>query len=76
VAVEESLGRVERRVEFGQPAEQLVRVAEEENAELVVVGSRGRSPMRAALLGSVSASAIALARCPVLVVPPEAAARA
>ena len=32
--------------------------------------------LKAALLGSVSTGAISLARCPVLVVPPGAAARA
>jgi nucleotide-binding universal stress UspA family protein len=76
VAVEEELGPVERRVEFGPPAERLARVAEEEDAELIVVGSRGRGALRAALLGSVSTELIGIAPCPVLVVPPGAAARA
>jgi nucleotide-binding universal stress UspA family protein len=76
IAVEEHLGPVERRVEFGVPSEQLVRVAKEEEAALLVVGSRGRGAFKGALLGSVSSDAVAAAPCPVLVVPPGAADRA
>jgi nucleotide-binding universal stress UspA family protein len=76
VAVEEALGPVESRVEFGLPAEQLVRVAEQEETELIVLGSRGQGSLKAVLLGSVSMGVIARARCPVLVVPPGAAAHA
>lgn len=75
VTAEEDLGPVERRVEFGAPAKRLAAVAEEEDAELIVVGSRGRGALRAAMLGSVSTELIAIAPCPVLVVPPGAAAR-
>src|ERR671910_799501 len=70
VAVEEALGPVESRVEFGLPAEQLVRVSQEEGAELIVLGSRGQGSLKAVLLGSVSMGVIARARCPILVVPP------
>jgi nucleotide-binding universal stress UspA family protein len=76
IAVEEQLGPVERRVEFGVAGERLVRVAEEEEAALLVVGSRGRGAFKAALLGSVSSDAVAAAPCPVVVVPPGAADRA
>lgn len=38
------------------------------------VGSRGRGPVKAALLGGVSADLIGVARCPVLVIPPAFAA--
>jgi nucleotide-binding universal stress UspA family protein len=59
----------EQRVVTGLPAERLADLADDESAQLIVVGSRGRGPLRAALLGSVSTSVIGLARCPVLVVP-------
>ena len=61
-----------RRVEFGQPAQELARVAGEEGAEFIAVGTRGRSRLRAALMGSVSQELLATAPCPVLVVPPGA----
>ena len=42
-----------------------------EHAHAVVVGSRGRGPLRTALLGSVSASVTRRARCPVVVCRPR-----
>jgi nucleotide-binding universal stress UspA family protein len=62
----------ERRVIAGFAAERLAELADEEDAEFIVVGSRGRGPFKAAFLGSVSTSLIGIARCPVLVVPPGA----
>jgi nucleotide-binding universal stress UspA family protein len=70
------LERADRRVVTGHPAERLADLADEEGAELIVVGSRGRGAFKAAFLGSVSTSLIGVARCPVLVVPPGAAEKA
>lgn len=61
-----------QRVAVGLPAEQLVEIADDERAELIVVGSRGRGAFKAAFLGSVSNSLVGIARCPVLIVPPGA----
>jgi nucleotide-binding universal stress UspA family protein len=58
------------RVRFGRPAERLTKTAFAEGAQMLVVGSRGRAPITAALLGSVSRELVSLAPCPVLVVPP------
>jgi nucleotide-binding universal stress UspA family protein len=66
------LEHAERRVLSGFAAERLADLADEEQAELIVVGSRGRGALKAAFLGSVSTSLIGVARCPVLVVPPGA----
>lgn len=71
---EEHLSDVERRVTLGFAADRLADVADAEDAEVIVVGSRGRPPVRAALFGSVTADLMGVARCPVLVVPPAAAA--
>jgi nucleotide-binding universal stress UspA family protein len=49
----------------GKPAEELL--ARSAGASLLVVGSRGRSGVVARLLGSVSASCVERASCPVLV---------
>jgi nucleotide-binding universal stress UspA family protein len=62
----------QRRVVAGFAAERLAELAGVEDAELIVVGSRGRGAFKAAFLGSVSTSLINVARCPVLVVPPNA----
>src|SRR5829696_10429269 len=53
--------------EGGAPQE-IVRLAEEIGAGLIVIGSRGRGGIRRALMGSVSDSVVRHAHCPVLVV--------
>jgi nucleotide-binding universal stress UspA family protein len=63
--------QVPLHIEAGDPAEVLRAGAASHRAELLVVGSRGRSPVRAALLGSTSHSLAGDAPCPVLVVPPR-----
>jgi len=61
--------RTEQRVTAGFPAERLADLADEEPAELIVVGSRGRGAFKSAFLGSVSSDLIGIARAPVVVVP-------
>ncbi|HET7138310.1 MAG TPA: universal stress protein [Gaiellaceae bacterium] len=73
---EEGLSEVDQRVEYGFAADRLADLADEEDAELIVVGSRGRGAFKAAFLGSVSTDVIGVARRPVLVVPPGADAGA
>ena len=63
------LEEAEQRVVSGIAAERLADVADEQMADMIVVGSRGRGAFKAALLGSVSGELIGVARCPVLVVP-------
>jgi nucleotide-binding universal stress UspA family protein len=53
---------------LGRPDAEIVRLAEELGAGLIVLGSRGLGPLRSALMGSVSHSVVRHARCPVLVV--------
>lgn len=70
VALDADVLDAKRRVAIGFPAEGLAELADEENAELIVVGSRGRGAFKAAFLGSVSNSLVGVAGCPVLIVPP------
>ena len=52
----------------GRPDEEILAVAEELDAGLIVIGSRGLGGIRRALMGSVSDSVVRHAHCPVLVV--------
>jgi nucleotide-binding universal stress UspA family protein len=65
-------GADEITIQPGPPAE-VLRNAMDDGAVLGVVGSRGRGPLRAALLGSVSSELVEEASCPIVVVPPGAA---
>jgi nucleotide-binding universal stress UspA family protein len=57
---------VEQKLVEGDAGDALV--AESRSAELAVVGSHGRSGLKAALLGSVSRHVVSHAGCPVVVV--------
>ncbi len=59
------------RVSERHRADQIVRVAQDIEAGLIVMGSRGLGGIRRALMGSVSDSVVRHAHCPVLVVRPE-----
>lgn len=54
----------------GDPGDSIAAAAEAEHADLVVVGTRGRSGAERMLLGSVSDHVVRHAECPVLVVRP------
>ncbi len=53
----------------GPEAEAILTVAETRRADLIVMGTRGRSALQGLLLGSVSQKVIRHAHCPVMVVP-------
>ncbi|MDN5697830.1 MAG: universal stress protein [Rubrobacter sp.] len=55
----------------GTPEKEIVELAEEIDAGLVILGSRGLGGIRRALMGGVSNSVVRHARCPVLVVRTE-----
>ena len=57
-----------RLVEGISPAEELLRVAHEEEMDLIVVGCHGRSVLMEALLGGVSSQIVHHSKVPVLVV--------
>ena len=58
----------EARVLTGDPRETLLDVARAERADLIVVGSHGRSGIAKMMLGSVSSHVVTHAPCSVLVV--------
>jgi len=52
----------------GVPHEEILRLASEERADLIAIGTHGRGGLERALLGSVADRVIRLASCPVLTV--------
>lgn len=68
---EQELGAFDKfdvRVEPGLPAEQIVRWAKKEKADLIAIGTHGRSGLVRLMLGSVADRVIRTAPCPVLTV--------
>ena len=58
---------VETSVRGGAPADQIIRAADELEADLIVVGGRGKGAVEAIVLGSVAYRVLHHAPCPVLV---------
>jgi nucleotide-binding universal stress UspA family protein len=59
--------RVDTIVRSGEPADQIIRAADELEADLIVIGGRGKGAVEAILLGSVAYRVLHHAPCPVLV---------
>ena len=55
------------RLTMGDPAGEIVRIAADEGAEMIVLGTHGRSGMNRMLMGSVAEAVVRRAHCPVLV---------
>jgi nucleotide-binding universal stress UspA family protein len=58
-------------VRVGRPADEIVRLARDVEADLVLVGTHGRHGVQRFLLGSVAERTLRMAHCPVLVVRPK-----
>ena len=61
------LGDIEPLVEIGIPTREIVRIAEEKGADLIVIGSHGRHGLQL-LLGSTATGVLHQAKCDVLAV--------
>ena len=57
-----------KHLRIGSPAEVIVSMAEEQKADLIVMGARGLGPVKERLLGSVSHRILTLAPCAILIV--------
>jgi nucleotide-binding universal stress UspA family protein len=55
-------------VALGHPADTIVRVAQEQRADLIVMSTHGRTGLPHVLLGSVAEKVVRLAPCPVLTI--------
>jgi nucleotide-binding universal stress UspA family protein len=61
---------VDTRIVCGKPYEEIVRVADKDAADLVVLGVHGHGPVDRMLFGSTPQQVVRLAQCPVLTVRP------
>ena len=58
----------ESRLVEGVPAEEIVKISESERVQLIIIGSRGLTEVRAFLLGSVSDKVSHHCKCPIMIV--------
>ena len=65
--------RISQSVEAGVPHLLIVKKSEEENADLIVMSTHGRTGIERLMLGSVTAKVVARASCPVLSIRPAGA---
>jgi len=68
--------RARALLELGAAAHGVLEAARQAHADLVVVGTHGRTGLERVLLGSVAEQVVRTAPCPVLTVKPRATARA
>lgn len=61
-------GSVTKRLETGKPAESVITIAEEQGADLVVLGARGIGQFREQVFGSVSHRVMTHAPCSTLII--------
>jgi len=60
--------RVQTKVLLGRPANEIVRLAEDENADLIVIPTHGESGWQRFMFGSVAERVVRHAECPVLTI--------
>jgi nucleotide-binding universal stress UspA family protein len=58
--------KFEHRMITGDPADSIARLAEDEHADLIVMGTHGRTGLGRLVMGSVAESVVRHAKCPVL----------
>ncbi len=68
LTVPDPIIRVERRLEEGEPVTEILRVARESAADLIVMGTHGRTGLARLLMGSVADQVVRRAPCPVVTV--------
>jgi nucleotide-binding universal stress UspA family protein len=67
----DAIERINIYLSTGNPAQRVVQLAEQVDADLVVCGTHGRTGMRRAMLGSVAEEIVRHAPCAVLVIRPR-----
>ena len=62
----------EHRMVTGTPASAIVKLADDEQVDMIVMGTHGRTGLARMLMGSVAESIVRKAKCPVLTYKPSA----
>ena len=60
--------RYEHIFRRGDPADEILAVAQEKNCDLIVIGTHGRTGLKRVLMGSVAEKIVRNAECPVLTI--------
>jgi nucleotide-binding universal stress UspA family protein len=68
LAIPDATLTVERRLIVGDPATEILRVAQEEPCDVIVMGTHGRTGLGRLLMGSVAEQVVRRASCPVLTI--------
>lgn len=63
ICEDKGVTKVEERVEEGSPANVVIKVAEDADVDMIVMGNRGLSDLQGLLVGSVSHKVSHLAKC-------------
>jgi nucleotide-binding universal stress UspA family protein len=71
MALERKKLRVRTRVEYGNPVKTILRVAEEEGVEMIVINAQGLTAAQELLIGSVAYDVVRRARLPTLLIKVE-----
>jgi nucleotide-binding universal stress UspA family protein len=70
IAEKMGIAQVEIGTAIGEPAHEILAFAKAQNADLLVLGTHGRTGIQHALMGSVAERVVRRATCPVLTVRP------
>jgi nucleotide-binding universal stress UspA family protein len=62
--------RLTTRVELGYPADQILKIAEQEEIDLIIMGTHGRRGLERAVFGSVAFKVVQAANCTIVTVHP------
>lgn len=68
IAEDQGIEKADVRVENGNAADTIVRIAKETGVDAIIMGSRGRSDLAGLVLGSVSHAVASQAKCSVVTV--------
>lgn len=70
LAADLGTAKVVQEVRQGNAIQEILKYADDQHVDLIVIGTHGRTGLSRMLLGSVAEKVVRLSKCPVLTVPP------